>query len=259
MRVAANLSMMYGDLELIERYARAAREGFRLVEVSLPYSVDATELKRAADEHNLQHVLINAPAGDWNHGFRGLACLPGHEQQFKESIQEALRYARTLKCSKIHVMAGIRPEHHSESQLFHLFLDNLRHACTEMAVHGITCLIEPISHIAIPNYFLNTVEQATTAIERLAMPNLKLQMDLFHVQQISGSLSHNIRQLRHIIGHIQVAQVPGRHEPNSDGEINYGYVFRLLREIGDPEWVIGCEYLNTNLGLGWVGDNGLNW
>ncbi|MFH4975190.1 hypothetical protein AB6A40_001899 [Gnathostoma spinigerum] len=243
MRVVANLSTMYQGVELLERYEKAAAAGFRLVEVALPYICPAESLKKKADQNGLRHVLINAPSvvflGDFKKGFRGIAALPNMLSEFPRSVESAIHYANILDCKKIHVMAGIAPDSPENTATFK---ENIRFASREFAKEGIMCLIEPINPITIPGYFLSTYEQAVGVINELNEPNLKLQFDVFHAQQICGRLTKTISDLAKLIGHVQVAQVPDRHEPDSDGEIDYKYIFSVLKKHGD--WAIGCEYID---------------
>ncbi|VDD94515.1 unnamed protein product [Enterobius vermicularis] len=276
MRVAANLSTMFQKVELLKRYEKAASLGFKCVEVSFPYSVSAEELRSEADRYHLQHILINAPTGDMNKGFRGIACLAEHKAEFAESIETAVRYANTLGCKKIHVMAGIAKFNETTRGLY---VENLCLAAERFAKDGILCLIEPINPVTMPGYFLHNYDDAVAIIEEINKPNLKIMLvrllvfifkivpkvaiklcialshimidrvyttfkDVFHAQQICGNLGYTIKTLRERIGHIQVAQVPERHEPDTDGEINYDYVFRILKECGS--WDIGCEYMETS-------------
>ncbi|VDN53329.1 unnamed protein product [Dracunculus medinensis] len=261
MRVVANLSTMFQNVELIKRYEKAAKLGFRFVEISLPYEVKAEELKREADRHSLKHILINAPAGDWSSGFRGIAALPSCQSDFPDSITTAIEYANILECKKfnqclvavnnpltfipiqgqVHIMAGVT-EINDESMT--TYMENIAYACGALAEHGIMCLIEPINQITIPNYFLGSYAQAVEILQRIGHPNLRITLDIFHAQQICGKLTNTITTLSNFIGHVQVAQVPGRNEPNSNGEINYQYVFEILKRYGI--WDIGCEYSESS-------------
>ncbi|VDO60431.1 unnamed protein product [Heligmosomoides polygyrus] len=216
MRVAVNLNMFHPELPLLQRYKAAATAGFRLVEVSLPYSEKAEVLKSTADSLGLAHSLINAPPGDWSRGFRGLAALPTCKAEFRESIDTAVHYAKTLNCDKVHVMAGIPAKGESDSH-------------------------KPINHYTVPGYFLSSYEQAKNVIDEVKSPNLKIQYDVFHAQQICGQISATIKKYKDLIGYIQVAQVPSRDEPHTAGEIDYKYVFGELK-TANPNWTIGLEH-----------------
>ncbi|VDM49849.1 unnamed protein product [Toxocara canis] len=241
--------------ECMLRYEKAAAMGFRCVEVSLPYALPAEKLKAEADRLKLEHILINSPPGDWSKGDRGIAATPMRKKDFTESLEIAVKYANTLACKKIHVMAGVIGVN-DETKL--TYVENIRAASRRFAKDDITCLIEPINHISIPGYFLSSYEQALEIVKEIGEPNLKIMFDVFHAQQICGKLTHSIATLKpyiavlgnqlpldevtssRISGHVQVAQVPDRHEPDSEGEINYDYVFKALKKHGD--WDVGCEY-----------------
>ncbi|KAK6745080.1 hypothetical protein RB195_011657 [Necator americanus] len=239
MRVAVNLNMFHPELPLLQRYKAAASAGFRQVEVSVPYSEKAEDLKSTADALGLSHTLINAPPGDWSRGFRGLAALTTHKKEFQESITTAIHYAKTLKCDKVHVMAGIQTN--KDEDVSKLFEENVSYAATKLGEANLMCLIEPINQYSIPGYFLSSYEQAKAVIDAVKLPNLKIQYDVFHAQQICGQLSASIKRYKDHIGYIQVAQVPTRDEPNTSGEIDYKYVFGLLQST-NPNWTIGLEH-----------------
>ncbi|CAD6188251.1 unnamed protein product [Caenorhabditis auriculariae] len=230
MRVAANLTMLFTEVPLIERYAAAARAGFKLVEVSLPYSESAETLKEQADKYQLQHTLINAPTGDWSAGFRGLASLSSQSEQFEKSIETAIEYAKTLKCPRVHVMAGI-PLGEDIRFASETYSRNIRFASERLQKEKILCLIEPINTFTIKGYHLNSFDSASKLLDELADPNLKIQYDIFHAQQINGSLTATMQDLHERIGYIQVAQVPNRDAPNASGEINFAYVFECINKM----------------------------
>ena len=252
-RFAANLTMMYPEHMFLERFAAAARDGFKAVEFLFPYEHAAAEIRSRLDAHGLELALFNAPPGDWAKGERGIASRPGREEEFRGSIGRALEYARVLGNQRLHVMAGlIGPE---ENRVRHreVYLRNLAHAAREAAALGITVLIEPINTRDIPGFFLNRQDDAHAICAELAAPNLQVQMDLYHCQIVEGDLATKIR--RHIegVGHIQIAGVPERHEP-SLGEVNYPYLFELIDSLGYAGW-IGCEYRprrGTSEGLAWI-------
>ncbi|KJH40271.1 AP endonuclease, family 2 [Dictyocaulus viviparus] len=239
------------------RYRVAADSGFRQIEVSLPYSEQAATLKNTADSLGLTHTLINAPPvvalklyitcsrkltfftqnyqAIWSPGFRGLAALPAFKEEFRDSVKTAIYYAKILKCDKIHVMAGIPGK--NEAGVRELFLDNITYAATKMKEEGILCLIEPINHYTVPGYFLSLYEQAKRVIDEIKLPNLKIQYDLFHAQQICGQLSATINKYKDFV----VAQVPFRDEPCMPGEIDYNFIFQLLQST-NSDWVVGLEH-----------------
>ena len=255
---AANLSTMYREHDFADRFRAAARDGFTAVEFLFPYPYSARRLHRLLQDHGLRQVLFNSPPGDWIAGDRGCAAVPGRDVEFREGFCKALEYAALLECPRIHVMAGLMPEGGANRERFRsTYLENLAWASDRAAEAGVQVLIEPIAGRNIPGYFLNLQEEAHTLAAELARPNLKVMMDLFHCQIAEGDLSAKLR--RYLgespsrVGHIQVASVPERHEPDA-GEINYPYLFHLIDELGYAGWV-GLEYVpkaGTSEGLGWL-------
>ena len=268
-RFAANLSMLYPEMPFMARFEAAARDGFQAVEYLFPYGFAARELAAALKAHSLQQILFNAPPGGtdspscalaWEAGERGLACLPGREADFRVGVQLALDYARALHCPRVHVMAGLAPANADPAQLRATYVNNLRWAAHLAAQEGVELLIEPINPRDMPRYYLNRQDHAHEIVMEVGAPNLKVQMDLYHCQIVEGDLS---RKLRHYlptgrVGHLQIASVPDRHEPDQ-GEVNYPYLFNLLDELGYTGWV-GCEYRprcgavagGTTEGLRWL-------
>jgi 2-dehydrotetronate isomerase len=257
-RFAANISTLYPEHPLLERIGAAARDGFAAVEVQSPYAVRATEARRALAEARAQLVLMNAPQGDMDSGERGLAALPGREADFEASIAEAVDYARAVAAPRVHVMAGKPSPQTDATEAGRVFERNLQHACAAFAPHGIRVMIEPINTRDMPGYFLTTPEQAEAIIALVGATGPALQFDVYHAQIMVGDVSRRIERLFPRIGHVQVAGVPERHEPDS-GEVNYPAVFRLLDRLGYAGWV-GCEYRpargaspgGTSAGLGWL-------
>jgi 2-dehydrotetronate isomerase len=255
-RFAANLSFLYTEVPFLDRFAAAARDGFRAVEFAFGYDFAAKEIAARLRTHGLELVLINAPPGDLAAGDRGLAALPGREHEFAASVVTALAYAQTLACPRVHIMAGVLPTGaNAEQRARHrsTFVRNLRFAAREAEEQGVTLTVEPINLRDVPGYFLNTQADAHAIREEAGVPNLKVQMDLYHAQIVEGDLSERLRHWLPQIGHIQIAGVPGRHEPDV-GEINYRYLFALLDELGYAGWV-GCEYRpreGTSAGLEWL-------
>lgn len=266
---AANLSWMYTERPFPERFAAAARDGFKAVEFLSPYSWPAAQLTALLKANELQLVLFNAPPGGtdaasieaaWASPQKGTACLPGHEAEFRAGIALALDYAQALACQRIHVMAGVLPEGLAREDVQALYVRNLRYAAAEAATFGVEVLIEPINTRDIPRYFLNRQDQAHDIIREVGAANLRVQMDLYHCQVVEGDLAMKLRHYLPTgrVGHIQIAGVPGRNEPDV-GEINYPYLFSLLDELGYGGWV-GCEYKPlraTEAGLGWLKACGL--
>ncbi|MBU4422845.1 MAG: hydroxypyruvate isomerase family protein [Gammaproteobacteria bacterium] len=259
-RFAANLSMLYNDVDFLDRFAAAARDGFKAVEYLFPYAYPAQELAARLQAHDLQQVLFNAPPGDWDGGERGLACLPGREAEFREGIAKAIDYAKALHCPRIHVMAGLVPQGADAATARATYIANVRHAAKQAAPNGIQILLEPINSRDMPGFFLSRQDQAHALIAEIGAANVKVQMDLYHAQIVEGDLAMKIRQYLPTghVGHLQIAGVPERHEPDV-GEVNYTYLFQLLDRLGYDSW-IGCEYRPargaaphaTSDGLGWL-------
>lgn len=260
-RLAANLSMLFNEHDFMDRFSAAADAGFKGVEYLFPYAYSAAQLRKALDEIHLEQVLFNLPPGDWEAGERGLASLPGREAEFRDSVVEALRYAEMLNCPQVHAMAGLLPEGgDATTQADHqaTYLRNLRYATDEAAKLGKDILIEPINTRDMPHYFLSGQAQAMAVLKALGASNLKLQFDLYHCQIMEGDLIRHLERQFSAIGHVQVAGVPERHEPDV-GEVNYPALFARLEALGYSGWV-GCEYRpagDTRQGLGWGRDYGL--
>jgi len=252
-RFAANLSMMYQEHTFLERFGAAAKDGFKGVEFLFPYAHSATDLRARLSEHGLTQALFNGPPGDWDAGERGLASLPGREGEFKKGVASALEYAQVLGNDRVHLMAGlIRP---GDDRALHraTYVRNLDYAAREAASAGITIVIEPINTRDIPGFFLNRQDEAHAVCAEVGAANLKVQLDFYHCQIVEGDLAMKLRKYIAGVGHVQIAGVPERHEPDL-GEINYPYLFRLLDELGYAGWV-GCEYrprAGTSAGLGWL-------
>lgn len=259
-RFAANLSMLYNELPFLDRFEAAAADGFQAVEYLFPYAFEAAELAARLKTHGLQQVLFNAPPGNWDGGERGLACLPGREVEFAEGIERALAYAQALNCPRVHVMAGLVPPDASPDATRTTYVYNLRQSARLAASVGVTLLIEPINPRDMPGFFLSRQDQAHALVAEIGEPNVKVQMDLYHAQIVEGDLAMKIRQYLPTgnVGHIQIAGVPERHEPDV-GELHHPYLFALLDDLGYDGWV-GCEYRprrgavpgGTSAGLGWI-------
>jgi hydroxypyruvate isomerase len=252
-RFAANLTLMFNEVPFIERFSEAAQAGFEAVEFLFPYDYPVDELARQLRTNRLRNVLFNMPPGDFAGGERGIASLPGREEEFRTGVARAVEYATVLGTPQLHVMAGLLPEGADRALHRATYIDNLRYAAEQTARHGITVLIEPINTRDIPRYLLNTQADAHAIREQIGAPNLKVQMDFYHVQIVEGDIAMKVRQYLPHIGHIQIAGVPERNEPDT-GEVNYAYLFRLLDELGYEGW-LGCEYRpakGTREGLGWM-------
>ena len=254
-KFAANLSMMYQEHAFLDRFAAAARDGFEAVEYLFPYEFAAKDIGARLRDHGLQQVLFNAPPGDWAAGERGFACLPGRDAEFRGAIARALDYARALRCPRVHVMAGLVPDGASRETLRGVYLERLRYAAEAGATAGVTMLIEPINTRDIPGFFLNRQDAAHAIVAEVGSPHLKVQMDLYHCQIVEGDVATKVRQYLPTgnVGHVQIAGVPERHEPDV-GEVHYPYLFAALDASGYDGWV-GCEYrpkAGTSAGLGWL-------
>jgi hydroxypyruvate isomerase len=254
-RFAANLSMMYVELPFLDRFAAAARDGFTAVEYLFPYEYPAAELAGRLRDNGLQQVLFNAPPGDWAGGERGMACLPGRSDELRGAVQRALEYAAALGCPRVHLMAGLAPEGADRGVLRRTYAKNLAWAAEQAARQDVQILIEPINTRDIPGFFLNRQDEAHAIVTEIGAPNLKVQMDLYHCQIVEGDVSMKLRQYLPggRVGHLQIAGVPQRHEPDI-GEMNYPYLFDVIDETGFDGW-IGCEYrprAGTSEGLGWL-------
>jgi hydroxypyruvate isomerase len=256
---AANLSMLYQEHAFLDRFEAAARDGFTAVEYLFPYAFAKADIAERLRANGLQQVLFNAPPGDWDAGERGLACLIGREAEFRTGINTALDYAATLHCPRIHVMAGLLPTGTTHQACYATYVDNLRWAAQQAARQGRDVLIEPINTRDIPGFYLNRQDVAHQVLDDVGEPNLKVQMDLYHCQIVEGDLVMKLRKYLPggRVGHLQIAGVPLRHEPDV-GEVNYTYLFNLLDELGYIGWV-GCEYRpadaqagGTSAGLGWL-------
>ena len=255
-RFAANLSLMYTEVPFLERFAAAAADGFDAVEYLFPYEFDADEIARRLRDHGLTQALFNLPPGNQAIGERGMACLPGREAEFATNLETALRYAEATGCQRLHAMAGVMPEGADRAQRARLhatYVANLRQAAARVAPLGITLLIEPLNGRDAPGYFLTTQQQAHDVVAEVGAPNLRVQMDFYHCQISEGDLTRRLERHLPGVGHIQIAGVPDRHEPD-DGEINHPHLFQRLDELGYAGFV-GCEYrprAGTSAGLGWL-------
>jgi 2-dehydrotetronate isomerase len=251
-RFAANLTLMFNEVPFLERFAAAGEAGFEAVEFLFPYDHPPEEVAARLERARVRNVLFNMPPGDWGKGERGIGALPGREEEFREGVARALRYAEALGTPTLHAMAGLVPAGVERARCRATYVENLRHAARETARRGLTLVIEPINTRDIPGYFLNTQAEAHAIREEVGADNLKVLMDLYHAQIVEGDLTVKIRQHARHVGHVQVASVPERNEPDR-GEVDYRHLFRVLDEVGYQGW-IGCEYRparGTAAGLGW--------
>jgi len=250
---AANLSMLFTEVDFLDRFQAAAEAGFKGVEYLFPYDFEAAEIKRRLDDNGLTQVLFNLPAGDWAAGERGIACHPDRVAEFREGVERAIAYARVLGNTQVNCLAGIKPEGVSDAEARQTLVGNLRYAADKLADAGILLIAEPINTRDIPGFFLNRTEQALQIFDEVAGDNLKLQYDIYHMQIMEGDLAPTIETHFDRIAHVQIADNPGRHEPGT-GEINYPFLFAHLDRLGYQGWV-GAEYKpagRTEEGLGWL-------
>ena len=252
-RFAANLNFLFTEVPYLQRFERAAKAGFKAVELFLPYAWPAESIREQLDTWHLTAVLQNLPAGDWDAGDRGLACLPGRVEEFQASVRLGIAYASALGVSQINCLAGIAPPGASGPLVRQTLVLNLRFAAAQFGQAGLKLLLEPINHFDMPGYYINRSAHALDILDEVAADNAFLQYDIYHAQRMEGELAATLQKHLARIGHIQVADNPGRHEPGT-GEINYAFLFPYLDRLGYPGW-IGCEYRplgQTEAGLGWM-------
>ena len=252
-KFAANLTMLFNEVDFLERFEKAHQCGFKAIEYLFPYAYEPQVLADKLDQYGFEQALFNMPPGNWNAGERGFAAIPGREEEFKQSVDTALLYAQALNCKKIHAMSGIVDQQFTRQQHIETFVNNIRYAADKFAEHEIELLIEPLNSRDVPGYFIAHQREAVELIKQVNRPNVRLQFDVYHAQIMDGDLTVMIRDLADYIGHVQIASVPLRHEP-SEGEINFPHIFNVLDKAGYNGW-IGCEYnpkQSTKEGLVWV-------
>lgn len=251
-KFAANLSMMFNEAPFLDRFKAAADAGFKGVEFLFPYEFPADVVGERLSDAGLENVLFNMPPGDWAAGERGMACIPGREQEFRAGVDKAISYALRLGTPRLHGMAGIAPKDADRALLKNTMIENLKFAADKLAKHNIMLLVESINSRDIPGFFINTQAESYEICSAVAAPNIKMQMDLYHMQVMEGDLAKKLRHYAPHCGHIQIAGAPERNEPDT-GEVRYEYLYRVLDEIGYDGW-LGCEYRpkgKTVDGLGW--------
>jgi hydroxypyruvate isomerase len=251
-KFAANLTMLFNEVDFLDRFAAAAETGFKGVEYLFPYAWPADELAEKLDQYGLVQVLHNLPAGDWAGGERGIACHPDRIGEFQDGVGRAIEYATTLGCKQVNCLAGIAPAGVDADKVFETFVANLRFAADKLAGAGIRLLVEPINTFDIPGFYLNRTAQAAAILDAVGSDNLFIQYDIYHAQRMEGELANTIAAHLPRIAHMQLADNPGRHEPGS-GEINYAFLFDFIDRSGYEGW-IGCEYKpagDTRAGLAW--------
>ena len=252
-RFAANLTMLFTELPFLERFDAAARAGFQAVEFLFPYAFEANDIKARLDANGLQLVLHNLPAGDWDAGDRGIACHPDRVEEFRAGVERAIAYAQTLGVKQLNCLVGKAPAGVPDSVLRETLVANLRHAASRLKAAGLRLLVEPINNYDIPGFYLSRTQQALDLLDEVGADNAFVQYDIYHAQRTEGELAATLQKHLARIGHVQLADNPGRNEPGT-GEINYAFLFRHLDRIGYDGWV-GCEYKpasTTEAGLGWL-------
>jgi hydroxypyruvate isomerase len=251
-KFAANLSMMFNEVPFLDRFAAAREAGFEAVEYLFPYDYEPEVVAGKLRDNHLENVVYNMPPGNWSAGERGIASIPGREEEFRAGVAKALAYAPVLGVKRLHAMAGIPPAGADPATCRATLIENLKFAAAELAPHNITLLLEAINTRDMPGFFVSTQADSFAVWAAVDAPNLKMQMDCYHMQIMEGDLAVKLKRYAPQCGHIQIAGVPERHEPDT-GEVRYDYIFQLLDDIGYDGW-IGCEYRPahaTVAGLGW--------
>ena len=254
-KFSANLSMLFKEVDFLDRFEHAAKAGFKGVEFLFPYEWDKEELQERLRKHNLEMVLHNLPAGHWSSGERGLACLPDRVGEFQQGVGLAIDYATALKCGRLNCLAGIPPVTVPDEKKWETLVSNVRFAAEETQKAGVKLVVEALNSQDMPGFCLSTTEQVLALLKAADHPNARIQYDIYHMQIMEGNLTKTIGQNIEMIGHMQLADVPGRHEPGT-GEINFDHIFRFIDGLSYDGW-IGCEYnpsTTTEESLHWLTD-----
>jgi hydroxypyruvate isomerase len=252
-KFCANLSMLFGEHDFLGRFSAAAKAGFAGVEYIGPYAFPKEQVAETLQANNLKQVLFNLPAGNWDGGERGIGCLPDRVSEFQDGVGKAIEYAKALGCTMINCLSGILPSDVTRRTGYTTLVSNLSFAATALKKENILLIVEPINSYDIPGFFLNRSKEGIEVIDDVGSDNLKLQYDIYHMQRMEGELATTLTRLMPRIGHIQIADNPGRHEPGT-GEINYPFILKLIDTLGYDGWV-GCEYKprgKTVDGLSWI-------
>ncbi len=249
-RFCANLSMLFTELDFLDRFAAASRAGFGGVEFHFPYDFEQDRLTEQLQAQGLTLALFNMPPGDWESGERGIACLPDRVGEFQDGVGRAIDYARALGCANVNCLAGLRPAELDVDTATHTLVENLRFAANALDDAGIRLLLEPINTRDMPGFFVSTTDHAMALFDRAGSTNLWLQYDCYHLQIMQGDLAPTFAALKDRIGHVQIADTPGRHEPGT-GEINHPFLFDWFDAEGYAGWV-GCEYRPKTTTADWL-------
>ena len=251
-KLAANLTMLYNEAPFLDRFALAAKDGFKAVEFLFPYAFKAEDIRQRLDANGLQLVLHNLPAGNWDGGERGIACHTDRVAEFRQGVGQAIAYAKTLGVGQLNCLVGKAPAGVADAELRKTLVENLRFAAAELKAAGLKLLVEPINTFDIPGFYLHGSAQTLAVLDEVGSDNAWLQYDIYHMQRMEGELAATMQKHLARIAHIQLADNPGRNEPGT-GEIGYAFLFAFLDRIGYTGW-IGCEYkpaTTTTAGLGW--------
>lgn len=250
---AANLSMLFTEVPFMERFALAKQAGFSFVEYMFPYEFKASDLKKKLDENGLKQVLFNFPAGDWSQGERGIAADPERIAEFRAGVSQAVEYALVLGVSQLNCLVGKRLAYYDYAQQWSTLVDNIYYAADLLQSEGLRLVIEPVNHFDIPGFFINRTVEVLKLIDEIDLSNILIQYDVYHAQREEGELVGTLCKHIDKIGHIQIADNPGRHQPGT-GEINYPVIFKKIDELGYQGY-IGLEYIpspDSKSSLGWV-------
>ena len=252
-KFSANLTMLFNEVDFLDRFGKAAKNGFSAVEYMFPYDWPAEQLSELLKGNNQEQVLFNLPVDEWAAGVRGIACLPGREQEFQENVERAVAYAKVLQCPRLNCLVGLTPADVDPEKVQETLVNNLRFAADALAKENITLLVEALNSRDIPGFYLVGSQASLDIIQAVDRDNIKFQYDIYHMQRMEGELINTVTTIMDRIGHIQLADNPGRHEPGT-GEINFTNLFKAIDEAGYDGW-IGCEYIpagDTEAGLSWL-------
>ena len=252
-KLAANLSLLFKEHAFLDRFEAASRAGFKYVEYQFPYDFEMHEIAKRASDAGVQVVLHNIPSGNAAMGDRGIACLPGRQPEFRDGVARAIEYAMSAGCARLNCLAGVSGGAVEQEPFRATFVENVAFAAGELAKAGLSLMIEPINTRTVPGFFLSGSAQAVALLEESGAANAYVQYDLFHMQIMEGDIAKTIERLLPRIGHIQIADVPDRHEPGT-GELNFPWLLAHIDRLGYGG-AIGCEYnpaTDTLAGLAWA-------